>query len=284
MKIIITGAGGQLGKELVKALSTQQYQVFPYTKEQLDITNREQIQRLFAEIEPNVVINCAAFTSVDVCEVEVEKAYVVNGIGPYYLGMEANKYKAKLIHISTDYVFSGDQSLPYKEDDVTNPHTIYGKSKLLGEELLQRNCCNFLIIRTSWLYGHEGKNFVNTMVELSKKMSSLKVVCDQVGSPTYTKDVAIAILSLMSDKTGIYHVTNSGSCSWYEFAEEIMKQINPSVEVIPIGSEEYVYKTPRPSYSVLSTNRLNQSGINLRNWESALIDYLKKEYDSHHAN
>ena len=284
MKIVITGAGGQLGKELVEALSAQKNQVFPYTKEQLDITNREQIKRIFSEIEPNIIINCAAFTSVDVCEDEVEKAYVVNGIGPYYLGMEANLYNARLIHISTDYVFAGDKGLPYKEDDATNPQTTYGKSKLLGEELLLQNCDDLLIIRTSWLYGHEGDNFVNTMVNLSKKLSTLKVVNDQVGSPTYTKDVSAAILSLMSGKFGIYHVTNSGSCSWYEFAREIMKHVNPLVDVIPITSDEYVFKTPRPSYSVLDNGKLSGSGMKLRDWKSSLKNFLEKEYDIHHAN
>lgn len=278
MRIMITGAAGQLGKELTQMLQvTEEHQIFPFNKRELDITNREQVYQICEEVKPNIIINCAAFTNVDLCETEVEKAYLINGLGPYYLGMAANKHSAKLIHISTDYVFSGDQQRPYTEEDTPNPQTIYGKSKLLGEELLLRGCEDFLIIRTSWLYGHQGHNFVRTMINLSKKRNSINVVNDQFGSPSYTYDVSCAILKLMWKGTGIYHITNQGICSWYDFAREIMKQTHSSTEVRAITSKEYVFKTPRPSYSVLDTKKLEVEGICLREWKLALCAYLAKE-------
>jgi dTDP-4-dehydrorhamnose reductase len=279
MKIIITGAGGQLGKALVKLFSSCDYKVFSFTKRELDITSKEQIKEVFNKISPDIIINCAAFTKVDLCETDVEKAYLINGLAPFYLGTEANKHQAKLIHISTDYVFSGNQTSPYKETDQPNPQTIYGKSKLLGEELLLKNCNNLLIVRTSWLYGNDANNFVHTMMKLSEKLNSIKVVHDQFGSPTYTRDVALAIQSLMKDKTGIYHVTNSGKCSWYEFAKEIMRLIHSKTEILPISSQDYQFNTPRPSYSVLDNHKLEKEGIRLRDWKSALSTFFREEYD-----
>jgi dTDP-4-dehydrorhamnose reductase len=278
MRIMITGAGGQLGKELAQRLqATGEHQIFAFTKSELDISNQEQVYQICEEVKPNIIINCAAFTNVDLCETEVEKAYLINGLGPYYLGLAANKQRAKLIHISTDYVFSGDQQNPYTEEDRPNPQTIYGKSKLLGEELLLRGCEKLLIIRTSWLYGHQGHNFVRTMISLSKKRNSINVVNDQIGAPSYTYDVSYAILKLMWKGTGIYHVTNRGTCSWYDFASEIMKQTNSPTEVKAISSKEYVFKTPRPSYSVLDTKKLEGEGIRLRDWRLALLAFLAKE-------
>lgn len=280
MKIMITGAAGQLGKELLHMLqATEEHQLVAFTRSELDITNREQVYRICEEVKPDIIINCAAFTNVDLCETEVEQAYLINGLGPYYLGMAANKQRAKLIHISTDYVFSGDQQSPYTEEDTPNPQTIYGKSKHLGEELLLKGCENLLIIRTSWLYGHKGHNFVRTMINLSKNRSSINVVNDQTGSPSYTYDVSCAILMLMRHRTGIYHVVNKGTCSWYDFAKEIMKQTNSSTEVKAISSEEYVFKTPRPSYSVLDTRKLELEGICLRDWKFALSAFLAKEHN-----
>jgi dTDP-4-dehydrorhamnose reductase len=278
MKIIITGASGQLGQELVQMLqANKEYRIFPFTRKELDITNRDQINRIFEEVKPDITINCAAFTNVDLCETELEQAYLINGLGPYYLGMAAKRLKAKLIHISTDYVFSGEQQLPYTEEDTPNPLTIYGKSKLLGEELLRRSYDNILIVRTSWLYGHNGHNFVRTMLTIADKRSSINVVDDQIGTPSYTFDVSRAILLLMKDKTGIYHVTNEGQCSWYDFAKEIMIQIKSTTVVNAISSEEYVFKTPRPSYSVLSKQKLKLEEFNSRDWKSGLFAFLAKE-------
>ncbi|MBD3109671.1 dTDP-4-dehydrorhamnose reductase [Bacillus sp. AGMB 02131] len=281
MKIIITGAEGQLGKEIVALLSKNDNDVFPYAKKELDITKRDEIERICACIKPDLIINCAALTKVDDCETEVEKAYLVNGLGPYYLGKAANVHKAKLVHISTDYVFSGDQSFPYNESDRTNPQTIYGKSKLMGEELLLKVCNNVLIVRTSWLYGHDTNNFVRTMMELSNKKASISVVNDQFGSPSYTLDIAQTICAIMEEKTGIYHITNSGECSWYDFAKEIMKLTGKSTVIVPISTGQYQFKTPRPHYSVLAHRKLEEDGIKMRDWQSALSYFISKEYSRH---
>ena len=252
--------------------------MFPYCKKELDITKRDEIERICACIKPDLIINCAAFTKVDDCETEVEKAYLVNGLGPYYLGKIANAHKAKLVHISTDYVFSGNQSFPYNESDRTNPQTIYGKSKLMGEELLLKVCNNVLIVRTSWLYGHDTNNFVRTMMELSHTKASISVVNDQFGSPSYTFDVAQTICAIMEEKTGIYHITNSGACSWYDFAKEIMKLTGKSTVIVPITTGQYQFKTPRPPYSVLSHTKLEEDGIKMRNWQSALSHFISRDY------
>lgn len=279
MKIVITGAGGQLGKELIQLFKEEGYVVFPYTKQQLDITNRTKIKEMIEKNQPDYLINTAAFTQVDLCETDKDKAYLINGIGPYYLACEAKEKKVKFFHISTDYVFDGEKNEPYEEEDSPDPQTIYGKSKLLGEALALTANESTTIIRTSWLYGHEGNNFVNTIKKLARHSQEMRVVHDQYGCPTYTKDLGIAIKNLLTKPHGIYHVTNSGSCSWFEFATEIVTFLNSQTVVIPVSTEEYGLKTPRPMYSVLSQKKLNSNGIFLRNWKEGLHEYLKKEDD-----
>lgn len=277
MRIIITGGDGQLGRELGQIFKKEGHTVFQYSKQQLDITDRGQIREILKRIEPEIIINTAAFTKVDLCETELEKAYLINGIGPYYLATEAKERNVKLFHISTDYVFKGDKLFPYEEEDTPHPKTIYGKSKRLGEELALIACENTTIIRTSWLYGHGGQNFVNTIKELSNQLSEIRVVDDQYGCPTYTKDLGIVIKELITRPPGIYHVTNSGSCSWFEFATEIIKLLKKQTKIIPIPTKEYGLKTPRPLYSVLSNKKLNNFDIKTRNWKEGLQEYLKKE-------
>ncbi|MFJ7938143.1 dTDP-4-dehydrorhamnose reductase [Peribacillus sp. NPDC096622] len=280
MKIAITGAGGQLGKELTQLFNNKDYEVFPFVKHQLDITNQAKIKQMLVDIKPDFLINTAAFTEVDQCETELEKAYLINAIGPYYLACEAKENKVKFIHISTDYVFNGDKAEPYIEDDVPNSKTIYGKSKQLGETLALAAYENTTIIRTSWLYGHGGKNFVNTIKKLASHTQEIRVVDDQYGCPTYTKDLGIALEKLLKKPHGIYHVTNSGSCSWFEFATEILTFLKAQTTIIPVSTEEYGIKTPRPMYSVLSHKKININGIFLRNWKEGLHEFLKKEADS----
>jgi dTDP-4-dehydrorhamnose reductase len=277
LKVLITGSGGQLGKDLVKTFSAAGHHVFPFTKEELDITKREDIYNKLLLTSPDIIINAAAYTNVDKCEEDVEKAYLINGLGPYYLAAEAKKKMASLFHVSTDYVFSGDKTTPYNEQDAPHPNTIYGKSKRLGEELVLLTYKNSSIIRTSWLYGKKGKNFVNTMLNLSKEKNELKVVNDQIGSPTYAKDLSEAIHKLMNRPFGIYHITNSGSCSWYDFAKEILLESGEKITVNPITTAEYAIKTPRPHYSVLSHHELNKVGITMRHWKEALKEYLIEE-------
>lgn len=279
-KVVITGTGGQLGKELTQLFKEDKYEVFPFTKQQLDITNRVKIQEMLELTEPDFLINAAAFTQVDTCETDIDNAYLINGIAPYYLACEAKAKKVKFIHISTDYVFDGKKTKPYLEDDDTDPKTIYGKSKLLGEEFTQVAYEDSTIIRTSWLYGHEGKNFVNTIKRLARSTKEIRVVNDQVGSPTYTKDLGIAIKQLLSKPPGIYHVTNSGSCSWFELALEIVNYMHSDAVVSPVSSEEYGLATPRPKYSVLSHKKLNSNGVHMRNWKMGLHEFLAKEDDN----
>jgi dTDP-4-dehydrorhamnose reductase len=279
MKIVITGAAGQLGKELTQLFEARNYDVFPFDKKQLDITNQASIKQILEDIKPDFLINTAAFTQVDTCETEIEKAYFINGIGPYYLACEAKVNQVKFFHISTDYVFNGEKTEPYLEEDHLNPKTIYGKSKDIGETLALAANKNTTIIRTSWLYGHDGKNFVKTIKKLAHQAKEIRVVCDQFGSPTYTKDLAVAIEKLLLKPHGIYHVTNTGSCSWYEFAKEIVTTLHAPTSVIPVSTEEYGLQTPRPKYTVLSHKKLNSTGIFLRNWKEGLYEFLKKEAD-----
>lgn len=277
MKIVITGAGGQLGKELIQIFKNAGYTVIPFNKEQLDITNRTQIKEMIEKLNPNYIINSGAFTQVDLCETQVEQAYLINGIGPYYLACEAKEKKVKFLHVSTDYVFNGEKVEPYVEDDIPIPRTVYGKSKQIGEALALAANESTTIIRTSWLYGHGGNNFVNTIKTLARHSQEIRVVNDQYGSPTYTKDLGLAILKLLKKSPGIYHVTNSGSCSWFELATEIIKHIKSHTVVIPVSTEEYGLKTPRPLYSVLNNKKLNNEGIFLQSWKDGLHEYLLKE-------
>jgi len=278
MKILITGADGQLGKEIQNLFVKDGIEIIPYGKKQLDITNRKEVNAVLNQHQPNVIINAAAFTKVDLCEVEIEKAYLVNAIGPFNLAVEAKKMDCRLFHISTDYVFNGEKNTPYEVDDFTSPNTIYGKSKKLGEELVLAINEDSTIIRTSWLYGHKADNFVNTMVNLSNKLDEIKVVDDQIGCPTYTKDLVLILQSLLNEKPGIYHVTNLGKCSWYEFACEILQFLNRKTKIIQVTTKEYGAKTPRPMYSVLSNKKLVDLQIHQRDWKEALHEFLRKEY------
>ena len=280
MKILITGAGGQLGKELVRIFKENGDSVLSYNKQQLDITDCNQIREVLTEQQPDLIINTAAYTKVDSCEEKLDKAYLINAIGPCYLALEAKENNVIFFHISTDYVFDGEKSTPYVEEDITNPKTVYGKSKRLGEELVLNICKDATIIRTSWLYGHGGENFVNTIKKISDNLDEIRVVNDQYGCPTYTKDLGIAIKSLIGKPPGIYNITNYGSCSWYEFAIEIIKLLKKRTKIVPISTKEYGLKTPRPFYSVLSNKKLNDNQISTRNWKEGLFEYLKKECNS----
>ncbi|MED4533617.1 dTDP-4-dehydrorhamnose reductase [Metabacillus fastidiosus] len=277
MKILITGAEGQLGKQLVITFKTAGYEVIPFAKSQLDITNQQQVIEHLQTTFPHIVINAAAFTNVDQCEKEVEKAFLVNGLGPSYLATEASKINASFFQISTDYVFNGDKSSPYKEEDVADAKSVYGKSKRLGEKLSLLMNKRSSIIRTSWLFGQRGENFVKKILDLSEGENELKIVYDQIGSPTYTKDLAQAILKLIDKPFDIYHITNLGSCSKYEFAKEIIIQTQRQNIVTPITTEVLGIKTPRPGYSVLSNEKLYKTGIKMRHWKEALKEYLEEE-------
>jgi dTDP-4-dehydrorhamnose reductase len=275
MKVIVTGAGGQLGRDLVPVLE-QSCEVFALDRTQLDVTNYDQSDKLIHSIQPDVIIHCAAYTSVDVAESEEDLAYLINAEGTHNMASIAEKVGAKMCFISTDYVFDGHSSVPYTEYDRTNPQSVYGKSKLAGEQYTQASSTKYFIVRTSWVYGLHGSNFVKTMLNLSKEHKELKVVSDQTGSPTYTLDLANFLCNLIvTDKYGIYHATNSGACSWYEFAKAIFELNGTDIQVKPCTTAEFPRPASRPKYSVLDHGAIRKNGFeDLRHWREALEHLL----------
>ncbi|KAF0215236.1 MAG: dTDP-4-dehydrorhamnose [Geobacteraceae bacterium] len=272
--ILIVGAKGMLGRDLMEVLSND---VRGVDIEEIDITSLESVRRVLLTLKPAVVINAAAYTDVDGCETKPELAMQVNGEGVAYLAMTAREIGAKLVHISTDYVFDGSKGSPCLEDDSPNPLSVYGQSKLAGE-LNARLASDHLIVRTQWLYGLHGKNFVETMLRLAGEKKELAVVIDQIGSPTWTVDLSSAIKALLSsDCRGIYHAANSGSCSWNEFSKAIFAEAGVDVLVKPMTTDELGRPAPRPLYSVLDCGKLVQdTGFQMQPWREALKKYMGK--------
>lgn len=230
MKILITGSNGQLGKELVnqleainQSINQPKYVILATTRSDLDISNRTNVDNFILHNKPDVVVNCAAYTKVDACEDNIEIAYKINALGVRNLAIASEKVNAKLIHISTDYVFNGFSKYPYREDNKTEPNSVYGKSKLMGEKFVEQFSHKYFILRTAWLYGN-GNNFVKTMIKLSLENTEVNVVNDQFGTPTSTVDLAKIIIKIMeTEHYGVYHATCEGECSWYDFAKKIFK-------------------------------------------------------------
>ena len=294
MKILITGISGMLGVDLYQALR-EEYEVTgldrrdfpssPYPSvDRTDIIDLEAVKELFFRLTPNFVIHAAAYTDVDGCEKDADKAYKVNALGTRNIALACQKLDIPLLYMSTDFVFGGDKKTPYDESDEPAPINIYGRSKLAGENYIQSLLSRYFIVRSSWLYGPWGKNFVTTILKLAREKSVLKVVDDQVGSPTYTKDLSQQIKRLVATGLyGTYHITNSGRCSWYEFTREILKLAGiREVKVAAITSEELARPAARPKFSVLENHcsRLNL-GNGMRNWKEALKDFLKDHLDCH---
>ncbi|PZD96479.1 dTDP-4-dehydrorhamnose reductase [Paenibacillus sambharensis] len=277
MKLLVTGANGQLGRELVNLPTAEGVEIIGYDRDGLDITDLDACRRVLAEQRPDAVIHCAAYTAVDQAEADPDGAFRVNGAGTRNMAVAAEEIKAKLVYISTDYVFDGTGTSPYNEYDNTNPMTVYGKSKLAGERLAQTLCSRYFIVRTSWVYGKYGNNFVKTMLKLGPEKKQLKVVHDQIGSPTYTRDLAELLVELAgTDYYGIYHASNSGVCSWYEFAKAVFEESKLDVTVEPCTTSEFPRPAPRPAYSVMDASSLRANGLQrLRDWRDALKDYLK---------
>lgn len=285
--VIVTGAGGMLGTDVVAALRGAGYRVTGMVRAQADITDRDAVVRFFDEHKPDFVVHTAAMTAVDACEDTVEMAMAVNGRAAGFVAAASAKHNAPIVHISTDYVFDGKKGSPYAENDPINPLGTYGKSKALGEAEVAAANPNHFILRTSWLYGKNGKNFVRTILGLAAQKDELNVVADQVGSPTYTVHLADAIMQIVdhyfsarNSEFGIYHISNAGRCSWFDFAKSILGGSGfGHVRVNPITSDEVVrlfnYKAPRPAFSVLDNSKLRHAyGISLAHWESAISEFL----------
>lgn len=293
MKILITGSHGQLGSELCSILKSgragigvidsayKNAAVTAVDIDELDITSCAAVHDLIAQVQPDIIINCAAMTNVDGCEAAFETAMRVNAIGPRNLALAAEKCGAKLVHVSTDYVFQGDGQKPYCEWDACAPNTVYGKSKLLGEQYVAQQCTRHFIMRTAWLYGLIGKNFVKTMRRLGAANETITVVNDQLGNPTNANDLAYEILKVaLTEEYGVYHCTGEGMCSWYDFAVRIMELSGLACKVLPCTTSQYAEKypasAPRPSYSALRNLMLESTvGNEMREWDTALQEYIK---------
>ncbi|MCM3571046.1 dTDP-4-dehydrorhamnose reductase [Neobacillus mesonae] len=278
MKILVTGANGQLGKEVIKQFSSS-YDMIGYGKEELDITNLNQVISLMQKERPDLIIHTAAYTAVDECEINKLKAMEVNALGAANVAKAASAIEAKMFYISSDYVFSGKKQKPYMEDDSPDPISMYGLSKYTGELLVQHILPSSTIIRTSWLYGHNGRNFVNTMLQFAKSHTQVKVVNDQVGSPTYTADLVKIMTFLLDKPHGIYHVTNLGECSWYQFAKRIYELAGSDPELVKACStEDFGSLAKRPSFSCLAHEEIKAHNIPLPpDWETALKAFIRKE-------
>lgn len=274
MRVLITGANGQLGNELLKVLD--KHEVFGFSKEELNITDAKNVSDKLQEVEPNVVIHCAAYTNVDGCESESDLAYKVNASGAGNIAAECLRLGAAMVYVSTDYVFDGQKGQPYYEFDKPNPINAYGRTKLAGEEIVKSLLKHYYIVRTAWLYGNQGGNFVKTMLKLAEKQDKLNVVNDQIGSPTNALDLAKAIGTIIeSNKYGVYHATNSGSCSWFDFAKKIFDIKGINVGVNPITSDQLNRPAKRPEHSILNNFNLQANlGYEMRSWEEALREYL----------
>lgn len=279
MKILVTGVKGQLGYDVVKCLEERQIDCIGVDKEEFDITDLAAVRSYFEENQPTALVHCAAYTAVDKAEDELEICRKVNAEGVRNLAIVCKEMDIKMLYISTDYVFPGTGENFYEVDDVTGPLSQYGKTKLEGEEAVKELLEKYFIVRISWVFGKNGANFVKTMLRLGKEREELTVVADQIGSPTYTKDLAPLLCDMIvSEKYGIYHATNEGTCSWAEFAKEIFRQAELNVKVNEVTTEEYgISKAARPKNSRMSKESLTKAGFSrLPDWKDALGRYLEE--------
>jgi dTDP-4-dehydrorhamnose reductase len=278
MKIVVTGVNGQLGYDVVKELSRRKYNdVIGIDIKDLDITDENAVKDFMNVNKPDVIVHCAAYTAVDNAEDNKQTCYDVNVSGTKHLVECAKEVDAKFVYISTDYVFSGDKDSEYLVEDIPNPKSVYGETKYLGEVETLKHSKHF-IVRISWVFGKNGNNFIKTMLRLGKEKNELNIVSDQVGSPTYTHDLAKLIVDMIeTDKYGVYQATNEGVCSWYEFAQKIFEFSNVEISLNPILTEQYPTKAKRPRNSVMSKKNLADNGFELLpSWQDALKRYLKE--------
>lgn len=284
MKVLITGSNGQLGSEILQLVDKyEQFEFIFKDLPDLDISNEVSVNNFILENNINTVVNCAAYTAVDSAEDNIETANRVNTIGVYNLVNALEKVNGKLIHISTDYVFDGNQSFPYKETDSVSPIGVYGKTKREGELFVINSFIDSIIIRTSWLYSSYGNNFVKTMLRLGSEKDSLNVISDQIGSPTYARDLAKTCFEILSstgridEKGKVYHYSNEGVASWYDFANSIMELAGSNCEIKAIQTKDYPTRAKRPNYSVLNKTKIKEDfKIKIPHWRMSLIDCISK--------
>ncbi|MDR2067086.1 MAG: dTDP-4-dehydrorhamnose reductase [Endomicrobium sp.] len=266
-KVLVTGAQGMLGQDLCNILEKEGFLVIKTNRSNLDISDFKVVEKFLNEKKPDLVIHCAAYTNVDKAESDYDTAYMINVSGTENVAKVCSKLDITMVYVSTDYVFDGTKTNPYTPEDKTNPLNNYGLTKLQGEEVVKQYCKRYYIVRTSWLYGQYGKNFVETILGLAKN-PEIKVVADQIGCPTWTVDLVKGILDIFNKPYGVYHICGSGQVSWYEFACEVFMQARLKVNVKPCLTDEFPRPAKRPKYSVMD------NGGSCRNWKEALKDYL----------
>ena len=278
MKILITGATGQLGYDCVKEFRARGHEVHGVSSELFPLSDENVMRAVIEATEPDAILHAAAYTAVDKAEDEPARCRLINAAGTEILARLARERDAKLLYVSTDYVFPGTGDAPHETNELTAPHNVYGASKLAGEEAVQQHLEKYFIVRTSWVFGAHGKNFVKTMLELAKTHKSLSIVADQIGSPTYTRDLAPLLVDMLeSEKYGIYHATNEGFCSWAKFAAEIFRQAGADVNVTSVPSHMYPTKAVRPKNSRLSKQSLDAAGFRrLPPWQDAVARYIEE--------
>ena len=278
MKVLVTGVKGQLGYDVVNELTKRGIEAVGVDIQEMDITDAASVEKVIGEAAPDAVVHCAAYTAVDAAEDNVEICRKVNADGTQNIANVCKKLDCKMVYISTDYVFDGEGTRPWEPEDERHPLNVYGQTKYEGELAVQNTLEKYFIVRISWVFGVNGKNFIKTMLNLGKTHDHLTVVNDQFGSPTYTYDLARLLVDMVqTDKYGIYHATNEGICNWYEFACEIFRQAGMNVDVAPVPASEYPTKAKRPENSRMSKEKLTENGFErLPSWQDALERYLKE--------
>ncbi len=286
MRVLVTGAKGMLGSEVVKTLEMYGHEVWgtdiSYADDKIDITRQDQIRYALSSFRPSWVLNCAAYTNVDLAEEHEDQALVLNAKGPDLLAHACRRLSIRLMHVSTDYVFDGAKGSPYTEEDAPNPINVYGASKLAGENAIRHAMEDYIIVRTQWLIGHKGRNFVSTILSAAQINESLRVVNDQWGSPTFASDLARAMAQLLeADARGVYHVCNRGKATWFDLAKKAIEIVGLGTKVIPVSTDEFPRPAKRPPYSILSTKKFSEkTGKLMPLWQTSLENYIH-EYLQH---
>ncbi len=278
MRVLVTGVKGQLGHDVMNELAKRGHTGVGVDIEEMDITDPKACEKVIGEADVEAVIHCAAYTAVDAAEDNAELCRKVNGAGTENIARVCEKLDLKMMYISTDYVFDGQGTRPWEPDDEQHPLNMYGLSKYEGEVAVTSHVKKFFIVRIAWVFGVNGKNFIKTMLRLGRERGAVSVVDDQIGSPTYTLDLAVLLVDMIeTEKYGFYHATNEGLCSWYEFAKEIFRQAGMDVQVTPVSSQEFAAKAKRPFNSRMSKEKLTEMGFNrLPAWQDALGRYLQE--------